>query len=1341
MTPKTLLHRNKEQRTLIALMVLSGLLAVLFLKQLVYADSSAVRLYFDSGSALQKIERISRDAQYFKVRVTDFENQPVQGAEVSWNVDDQERNLYFDKITDRDGYSYAQVVNSLPGAFLLTASFEEQLASYEVLDEPSYIFKPGSLQTDEKYNKQKWAEANGVDVVTCTINIIDQKTGEPVAGGKVLWRTMLKGKEFSSDSSWQESISDDKGMALLRVESSEAGIMKVMAKVPDDQGEGTSTAERSEHNSATVDIEYVKNYDLGLKKLTTSEHYASVDVTETVTVIASLEEVGYQTEGYEIFWQLHDLDNTGAILIDGKRSKIGYGQATVDVRAQRSGRVGVTATVYDPDDPMRVERKKTYFSFKRMSDLKPLRMSDNKVQAEANGVDEVILIARLLDEYGEVHKGRKITWRLSDNAAKAYVSQPVTITDDLGEANISVRANQAGTLTVIAAVADEPDVAVQSKSIAFVKNYNVGLKSLSLNKTIAKGNSEEAITATAKLFNQGANKNTTVRWSLKNNDIKAQLLATESEVNGKGEAVTGIMADIEGYVTLLATVVNQDDLTQQESLQVEAYFQNQAAIKALTVTDKQVEGGEQYRLLKADIVDDQGREQEGQRVAWVIQDDGGTQASFIDLPKEKISRSDVQGRATAKLKVNKSGVVTVLAKIIGQKRQQVAWQVKQKMIKVHFGQGVTKVNLIPSFDGVVDADGKENLVIKAQIMGVGNKEDMIRQRVQWRLLGKAQSGVELVGAFTEGQVSLTNTKGETEVRLKSTKAANIELEAKLLNDASQAGGRVVKSVLPVVFRQVGQIHSIKPDKERVALGETVRVTVKAVVNGGEPLANWPVYWQRNGVGSQPIAASSLTDDRGEAWVDYESKQAGPVLITAKINKTRSGKEQSQAAQLIHFGSDFRQISLVVDQKTQDASWTRAADNQEKVEITAQVLNQRGEPAKSIKVQWTALGANSFCAAKSLLTDEQGRAVLECTSPYSGMLKVKAVVPFNDGTVVESTLPRDIEFQAYNVEVRPMSGSLEQTLTATITEEIKLGVRIKTVSMHDRPERYVPNITKKHITYRWLFLGNQPKVTYVGEPNEQHDRLVLALSATEPMSNSIGIKALSEKNNTLELTQAIRFNPVNKLHAIEVGVNNVVPVAVKGIRVADGEDSVFVQVRALDEQGDPIKNARVSWLTQAESVGAVKEAGHTVTNSDGYAYAAYSSNTPGLFRARVKVTDADGKLVLWETMSEAVEFQGFGIVDFVPNRPFIIERVSQKTMVTIRLGTYSDHGRATQLIKNKEFEYYWSSDQHPSVEVFKRGASISLGLISDKPVSSILHVRALGAGARSDVYKKEIRFAP
>ena len=860
---------NQQKRSLLTSFFHLLILTVL-LQQTVFAASPLVKLFFDSRSNLQPIEPVGESQNTFRVQAIDTNGTPIEKAMIKWELSNTNITIEsVSEVTDQNGFSSVKLNIPPETTGNLTALLDGQRKTFNLISNKKYRFNGQLISSHNNI------EANGYDFVTVSTQLIGSTNQRPVAGAAVDWR--LEDNNAEAILSADNSVSFENGTASIKVRANKEGTVNVVAVI--NKNNSTTAAEIKQR----IPLSFKKGYFLGLQRLDIKNQTFNDNLyIKTVkAIVKNADEVAIPNR--EVFWQLRDDQNLGAMLRNSRKVTDQKGENPIEITSPKPGKVDIIATIYSADANKlhQLERRSATITFEPTFTIKPLTVVNN--MAEANGSDAITITTQLVNEKGAGYSQADVRWRLEQNSANAFLSNKTTTTNLQGETDIKLHASQAGTVIVQAIAADDIEQRLlKSKKVTFQKSYNVGFKSLTVDKSVAKGNGIDAIIATALIVNTNGEplqNNPSVFWVKENDSIGAQISLDENTGNKNGQVSARITAKMEGSVTLKATVININKPQQQESLRVEVFFKNNASIAELAASPIVTANGNDRITVTTKIVNDKKEPLQGQPIIWSLEAIDDIDAQFVELADNKITKTNQQGTTSAELIAFKPGKVNVVATIVGQPRGQ-SDLIKQKRVQIRFLRSPAILTLIPTETGQIEANGEENIAITAHYQGTQQPEDAINQKIQWRIV-KNQTDVQLTGVDKDG-INRTNTQGKATIKLKSTKAGMMKVKASLVIDGDNAH-QAETSDLAITFRKNPKQLSITTEPETPLVGEQVTATLTAKATDGTPLRNAVVQWTKTGVGS-PVETTetTITNEHGITSKKYQSTTTGSLTVTAHI---------------------------------------------------------------------------------------------------------------------------------------------------------------------------------------------------------------------------------------------------------------------------------------------------------------------------------------------------------------------------------------------------------------------------------------------------------------------------
>ena len=862
--------------------------------KLAYANPLNVKLFFGSSPTLQAITKSPSIENTYLTRLTDYEGKPIPNAQVVWGASNDQAATIAAPLTttDENGYSTAIIEIQPESTVILTASYKKITQTLEVITEKKFRHsRELTIENDR-------AEANGVDAITVTAHIIGPINAEPASGGVINWHIREDDNSAKALLIETQTESNSEGKASINVRAVESGTAVIVATLK-------NPSSVSDDAQKTKRIEFVKNTTLGLQPLVIGSQYPESTTASAINVTATTQADANQPNlQRKIYWQLHNPLTPGVSLIpqpSGNRP----GTHMAKVISAHPGRVGVVITAYNPDNPDVVERHRTFVNFQRTYHLEPLILQNDG--AEANGADEVIVKTTLVNQNQIGRGGGIIRWSLEENSANAYLMANTVETNRLGLAEARLKSNQAGFVTIKATVSDNgvaPPI-TQSRRVTFVKSYNVGLTNLAVDKSIATGNGEDAITITATVVKRdglGPKANQTVHWqadtgTMSSNDVI--LGGTTSTTDSKGEATTTIRAKVSGSITVTATVRDANNPERAEHLRINTYFQNQAGISSISADPASAKIRSGYITVIANVVDSKNNPLSGQPVVWSLANIGDTRAHFLGLTEGNMNLSNPQGKAIARLRAMKAGTVDVVATIAAQPKNDSFPIEKTQSTKVYFDESLGAMNLTANVIGAVEANNNENITLTAQLTSTTHPEDTVRRKIQWRVKNHDNNDTQLVTG-SKDHTSYTNTEGKTSIKLKATKAGRTTVTAIIASTDNNGREGEVKQELPILFKRTVKDVTLKISQTRPLFNDKTTLTITAIADDGKPLAGANVAWNTTSQRGSQSNRMDTTDTKGKASVDYTSSDPSAVEVAITVQSINSGEEKTIYTGVIEF---------------------------------------------------------------------------------------------------------------------------------------------------------------------------------------------------------------------------------------------------------------------------------------------------------------------------------------------------------------------------------------------------------------------------------------------------------
>lgn len=395
-----------------------------------------------------------------------------------------------------------------------------------------------------------------------------------------------------------------------------------------------------------------------------------------------------------------------------------------------------------------------------------------------------------------------------------------------------------------------------------------------------------------------------------------------------------------------------------------------------------------------------------------------------------------------------------------------------------------------------------------------------------------------------------------------------------------AGGVLSCSELPtdtglptedIAFEDV----SIVPDRVVLsALGAQDSLLVHVVYNGGRSMTGAAAHWESS--------APDVVSVHPTLGV-ITARENGLAVITAVLDADESVSAQAEVVvkQEVH--------SLV---PVSDTIFTAPAGRE--VEVVAAAKDSRGHPVADVEVQFVLAEGDGTIAPTSTRTDSMGlaRTVLTLGSSRNARHVVTARIGGNETQYVAQTTSLEIDFLTDTPDPAPVVGTTLRRVEVQVKDSegraqsnvpVFWDAVVGTIANADS----VTN-TQGIARVNWT-LGSKSGVPHrlrarIGQDAEPRDTAELLVIPTPDKPAAIALVSQSRSS-------------------------------------APPEERVEIQVKVVDQYGNPVSGEELSWSVAA-SGGAFQEK-TTVTNNEGVARNTWTLGTSyGMHRAEVRIANTD-----------------------------------------------------------------------------------------------------------------------
>ncbi|WP_193762741.1 Ig-like domain-containing protein [Enterobacter cancerogenus] len=656
------------------------------------------------------------------------------------------------------------------------------------------------------------AEADGIDQLTFTETILGPD-GKPEVGRTVDWKT-----DFG-ELTVQATVTDAHGNAQARLRSTSPGSAQVSATA----GGKTLAAPRVEFVSRAA-----MNIVLEADKETAP---ASGNSQDAITFTARLtRRDGTPAPGETVTW------STDAGMLSAQTSLTNdQGIATVSLGANLPGIAHVSVTASGGETARHqvefVEQQSGLFT-----------IAADKLQASADGKDNIIYTATLLNPEGKPEESIPVHWKTDFGE----LTVQATVTDAHGNAQARLRSTSPGSAQVSATAGGKT---LAAPRVEFVSRAAMNIVLEADKETApASGNSQDAITFTARLTRRDGTPapGETVTWSTDAGMLSAQTSLT----NDQGIATVSLGANLPGIAHVSVTASGGETARHQVE-----FVEQQSGLFTIAADKLQASAdGKDNIIYTATLLNPEGKPEESIPVHW--------KTDFGELTVQA-TVTDAHGNAQARLRSTSPGSAQVSATAGG------------KTLAAPRVEFVSRA----AMNIVLEAD-------KETAPASGNSQDAITFTARLTRRDGTPAPGETVtwsadAGFLSAYSTITNSEGITSVSL----TANSSGPARVISTIS-GGGEAQHKVYfyeqLVLFLQ-GNSECVLTDSP-----DGLEMILFVYDKNLEPLKGVPAIWATNiGILS---AHKTVTDVNGMSYVRLKSHVSGParVNVNAKGNITSFG---------------------------------------------------------------------------------------------------------------------------------------------------------------------------------------------------------------------------------------------------------------------------------------------------------------------------------------------------------------------------------------------------------------------------------------------------------------------
>ncbi|WP_330985363.1 MULTISPECIES: Ig-like domain-containing protein [Enterobacterales] len=410
-----------------------------------------------------------------------------------------------------------------------------------------------------------------------------------------------------------------------------------------------------------------------------------------------------------------------------------------------------------------------------------------------------------------------------------------------------------------------------------------------------------------------------------------------------------------------------------------------------------------------------------------------------------------------------------------------------------------------------------------------------------------------------GQANLSNTSSVTDDNGHSTITITDKSAEQVVIQATSSG---ISRNTTTTFAKSISAMDLKITKDKsVADGKSDNSgTVLIKDANGQPMPNMPVSWQ---VSNKAFIGEndSLTNEKGEANVNFSSSIAGSVTVTA----SSSGKSASANSSFVSQAATSIDVTAKVNNAPADG---KAADT-----FQAIVEDGNGQPVPSAVVNWSISGSTTakMTSPSSVQTNAQGIAMVTVADSAAEQVTITATSSGLSDTDTAS-------FSIVSVNNLAVSMTTNNSPADNLTTN-KAQARI--TDANGQPVKGIP--------VTWSLSGSTTANLTSDPSGNTDDNGIVTVSLKDSVAESV----------TLTASGAGLSSPVTAVFT-PVSVSNIVVSMVTNNSPADNATINEAQAVVTDSNGQPLQGVTVTWSLSGSTTAILTTATTATTDNSGIA---------------------------------------------------------------------------------------------------------------------------------------------
>ncbi|WP_198138748.1 Ig-like domain-containing protein [Erwinia typographi] len=1113
------------------------------------ADQATARVVSFEASPVDNIKANGIATSTLTAVVKDANDNLVSGATVKfeiYSVYNKGKLSHSSAITDSKGVVTIQTSSTVADFNIIRAytDFEPNNYTKEVLVDfiaDSDTAQIHSLTAVENSN----VKANGTEYSVLTA-IVKDNYGNILNGATVTFR--VNGSAQLSDTSVVSGVSSGGGKATVRLTSKLAGSSTVTAVTSFDKvGKQTAVSFVADASTASI-VSLSASPAAGVTADGTSASLLKALVKDVNGNTVSGATVTFSVSGKA------SLKQTSVITASD-------GYAAVQLVSTSASSSTVTAvTAHD-----KTGKQATVGFVADISTAKVFSLSaspESGIAASGNPASTLTTVVK--DTGGNLVSGVKVTFKVT---GMATLSQASAVTDDKGQATVTISSTAPGRNTVTAST-DNDSVGKQI-SVSFVPDISsakIDSFTASPEKDVlANGLFDSRLTAKVKDANGNSVGGVEVTFSVSG---KASLNKPSAITDFSGTATVRLTSTSASSSTVTA-VTDFDKTGKKVSVSYIADYYS-ARIDSITATPASniTADGSAISLIKVQVKDPHGNIVSGENVTFRVEG----QAKLL----KSSAITDKDGFATVQLISTTVGNSAVSALISGKDES------RRKKVTVTFVADLATAkidSLYASPTSGVTANGVASSTLTAQVKDANGN-----------LVSGATVTFSVDGNARLDQPSAkTGSNGVATVRLSSSSASSYTVTATTSFDKTGKQAAVAF----VADASTAKVDSFSAFPSTAQANGRSQARLQAVIKdtNGNLVRGVSVSFTASG-GAKLSSQSAVTNGNGVASVDLTNTTAGNSTVTATTPSDRMGKST-----VVTFVADAETASI--DSLTASPATGVKANGLASSTLTARVKDAHGNIVSNATVVFNA-GEKARLSQPSAKTDSSGLATVQVTNTTAESSLITAVTAY-DTNGKRASVGFIADISTAGVDSINAVPAADVTANGTATSLITALVKDTNGNL----------VSGAKVMFS---VEGKAALKSVSAISNSEGKATVSLSSTSATSSTV--TALTDFNKTGKKV-SVSF----KADIATATVDSLKVSKASGI-IANGKDASLLTAVVKDTHGNTVSGAKVTFSVNGKAALSQQSA---ITNGEGIATVSLTSLSASLSTVTAKAAeDVTGK---------------------------------------------------------------------------------------------------------------------